>query len=84
MKFNVPYKPELDNYTHITTKMNDLWGSRAARQYLMGLMINTSGRVNEKAKGFTFDAIRAIDELLVEHDQQFPQFRPQDHWRFSR
>jgi hypothetical protein len=83
MNYTIPYKKELDKYRHITFRIDDLWGTKYCRQYLMGLALNTSGRANENAVGFSIETFKAIDELIAEHDRQFPKFVLKDKWDFT-
>ena len=83
MIYTIPNKTELDKYRHITCRIQDLWGTKYCRAYLIGLALNTSGRANENAVGFSIDTFKAIDELTAEHDRQFPKFVPKDKWDFT-
>jgi hypothetical protein len=83
MIYTIPRKKELDRFRHITYKIEDLWGTKYCRPYLVGLALSSSGRVNENAVGFSIDTFKAIDEITAEHDRQFPKFVPKDKWDFT-
>jgi hypothetical protein len=80
MDYTILFKKDLDDYKHVTAKVYNLWGTEYCRAYLTGLAMNTAGRVNENPMGFTLGAFRAINDLVEEHDRQFPQFKPNHVW----
>jgi hypothetical protein len=71
---------ELGNFPHIQGNLLNLWGTKECRNYLNGLIFNTSGRVSissdgiPRARGFPLDVIQVITNLLLLHDTQFPEF----------
>ena len=83
MIYTIPRKKELDRFRHITVRIENIWGTKYCRPYLIGLALNTTGRINENAVGFSIETFKAIDELTEEHDRQFPKFVPKDKWDFA-
>lgn len=59
-----------ESYPHLA-KLDELWGSRDAREFIVRLMNDTR---EGKRRGFPGKHARTILRLLIEHDQQFPQF----------
>jgi hypothetical protein len=69
-----PNTANLTDYPHIVFKLNDIWGTRTCREYLQGLIFNTSGRVNDTPQGFSIATLNVITKLLEDHDRLFPQY----------
>jgi hypothetical protein len=63
---------KLTQFPHIQTKLNWVWGSRECRQFLSSL--TTADRLNRK--GFPFEVVMVIDDLIILHDNVYPQFKP--------
>lgn len=64
----------LTDYPHIVDKLNSIWGTRKCREYLQGLIFNSSGRVNDTPQGFPIVILTIITNLLEDHDRLFPQY----------
>lgn len=76
-----PNTENLTDYPHIVYRINDIWGTRTCREYLEGLIFNTSGRVNDTPQGFSIATLSIITLLLEDHDRLFPQhLGPQTVW----
>lgn len=59
-----------DAYPHLK-KIDELWGTRDCRQFIVRLMNDTRDGTR---RGFPGDHARTILRLLIEHDRTFPQF----------
>ena len=67
---------KLDQYPHVQNNIIEKWGTSLCRDYLRGLIYNTSGRVTDymKASGFPLDTINVIHDILELHNVTFPKF----------
>lgn len=59
-----------ESYPHLV-KIDELWGTRECREFIVRLMNDTR---EGKRRGFPGSHARTILRLLIEHDQIFPEF----------
>lgn len=77
----------LSAYPHIQHKLETLWGTKDGRDFINGLIFNTSGRITSsvdgipKNQGFPLSVIQTITDILVLHDTQFPEFGKKKQFR---
>lgn len=57
-------------YPHLV-RIDETWGTRGCREYINRLMNDTR---DGRRRGFPGDHARTILRLLMEHDQEFPEF----------
>lgn len=57
-------------YPHLA-QIDEMWGTRDCREFINRLMNDTR---DGKRRGFPGDHARTILRLLMEHDQEFPEF----------
>jgi hypothetical protein len=71
---------KLGTYPHIQHKLTSMWGTKDCRDFIKGLIFNTSGRVTTsengvpKNQGFPLGVILVITDILILHDTQYPEF----------
>ena len=71
---------KLGSFPHIQRKLDLVWGTEFGRPYLFELL--HPERIGRK--GFPFDVLLAVQDLLELHDQTFPHFKPRDAtWDFD-
>lgn len=58
------------SYPHLA-KIDELWGTRDCREFIVRLMNDTREGAR---RGFPGDHARTILQLLIEHDKSYPQF----------
>jgi hypothetical protein len=63
---------KLDQFPHIKRRLEFQWGSKECRLYLHSLTI--ADRPNRR--GFPFEIVTTIYDLLELHDDEFPKFIP--------
>lgn len=58
------------SYPHLA-RIDELWGTRDCREFIVRLMNDTR---EGSRRGFPGKHARTILRLLIEHDQRFPEF----------
>lgn len=70
-------------FPHVVNRVEIQWGSRECRDYIFSLTIEDDTRVHRR--GFPFDALNTLVELLTLHDYYYPFFVPIiKNWEQSR
>lgn len=70
----MPAVPELESsFPRVINQISIIWGSPECRQYLKKLVVQEFDRNRE---GFSYQVMNELNNLLDQHDSEFPQFNP--------
>lgn len=65
----------LQNFQHVASRIELTWGTRDCREYLYKLTIDDP-KQSVIRRGFPFEVLDAIVDLIQLHDEFYPTFAP--------
>lgn len=74
------------HYPHVVDKLQEIWGTSDGAEYLIDLLEYSPEKNRIDRQGFSWEAVFEIQNILEEHENQFPDLHKEfanrkNNWR---